>query len=176
MDINTGKCLGFNLQGELRLKSSYLMSGYHNKDQMGAIDEDGWLMTGDIVYFDEEFCFFIVGRLSEMISCKGGWSVIPTLLEMVIKTHPAVDEAVVFGITHDDDDEGARPMACVTLKQGYDTTITEDELTVFVNERVDENNWLTGGVRFVESFARTPTGKINRKQLKDTIITNTQIE
>lgn len=170
MDINTGKCLGFNRQGELRLKSPYLMSGYHNKDQIGAFDEDGWLMTGDIVYLDEDFCFFIVGRLSEMITCKG-WSVIPTVLEMIIKTHPAVDEAVVLGVPHDE--EGARPLACVTLKQGHGITITEDELTVFVNERVDENNWLTGGVRFVESFVRTPTGKINRKQLKDTIITIT---
>lgn len=141
------------------------MSGYHNNSTITAFDEDGWLKTGDVVYIDEDFCFFVVDRLSELIKCKG-WYVSPIAIEAILKTHFAVDEAVVVGVTHKED--GERPTGFVLLKPGY--RITANEIENFVNEGVDKNSKLTGGVKFVESFTLTPTGKINRKQLKDTVV------
>ena len=47
MDIDTGKNVGFNQRGELRVKSKFIMNGYYNMDSSDAFDEDGWLKTGD---------------------------------------------------------------------------------------------------------------------------------
>lgn len=142
------------------------MSGYHNGNINNAFDEDGWLKTGDVVCIDEDFCFFVIDRLSEIINCNG-WYVSPTAIEATLRTHPAVQEAVVIGVPQKEG--GEKPMAFVSVKRGYET-ITSTEIIAFVNERVDEKSKLTGGVRFVKTFPLTPTGKISRRHLKNTLI------
>ena len=58
--------------GELRIKSSTMMKGYvgNPKATAEAFDEDGWLKSGDLVYFDEEGTFYYVDRIKEMIKYK----------------------------------------------------------------------------------------------------------
>lgn len=162
MDINTGERLGFNEAGELQIKSPYLMSGYHNDNS--AFVEGGWLKTGDIVSIDEDFCFTVLDRLSEIINCNG-WYVSPTTIEAILKTHPAVQEAVVFGERQEEG--GERPVAFVSFKQGYETD-TINEIDAFINERVDEKNRVT--VRFVDAMPVTHTGKVNRRFFKDFLL------
>lgn len=140
------------------------MSGYHNGNS-SPFDEDGWLKTGDIVSIDEDFCFTVLDRLSEIINCNG-WYVSPTAIEAVIKAHPAVEEAVVLGERHED--AGERPVAFVSFKQGYE--ISESEIEAFINERVDEKNRLRGGVRYVDAMPLTHTGKVNRRFFKDFVL------
>lgn len=161
IDVESGKTLGPNAEGELRVKGKYLMNGYYNMDSVSAFDEDGFLITGDVLYYDEEFCFYMVDRIKEMLKFKG-WHVPPQVIENVLLNHPAVSAAVVIGIPHKID--GEHPMACVILKKNF--KVTEEDLTVYVNERVDDRKKLRGGVRFVDSFPRTSTGKVNRRLLK----------
>lgn len=54
------------------MKSNRFMKGYYNnpKEASEAWDEDGYLKTGDIGYYDEEFCFFVVDRIKEMFKYK----------------------------------------------------------------------------------------------------------
>lgn len=163
VDVETGRILGPNEPGELRIKSKFLMNGYHNLDASVAFDEDGFMKTGDIVYYDEEFCFFIVDRLKEMLKYRS-WHVAPALLEDILLTHPAVSSAVVVGVP--DKEDGQHPMACVILKQGV-KGVTEEQIRNYVDERVDDRKKLRGGVVFVESFPRTVTGKISRRMLRD---------
>lgn len=82
-DINTGlyakvvnkKCdaLGPNQIGELCIKGSLVMMGYMNdvKATNSAIDNDGWLHTGDVSYYDQDLQFFIIDRIKEIIKWKG---------------------------------------------------------------------------------------------------------
>ncbi|KAG5877741.1 hypothetical protein JTB14_005976 [Gonioctena quinquepunctata] len=82
--------------------------------------------------------------------------------------HPAVIEAVVIGIPHDED--GDLPMALLTLKKELSQNLTKQNIEDYVVERVPDRMKLRGGVKFVEKFITTPTGKINRKQMRDMIL------
>ncbi|KAL7286409.1 hypothetical protein TKK_0019359 [Trichogramma kaykai] len=148
--------------GELWIRGPHVMKGYLNNQK--ATEEtlqDGWLLTGDIAYFDEDSDFFITDRLKELIKVKG-FQVAPAELEALIRTHPNVEEAGVVGIP--DDRSGEVPMAFVVLKE-KGATKTE-EIQDFVKGKVSEFKELRGGVRFVDSLPKNPSGKILRKKLK----------
>lgn len=161
VDVESGRRLGPNQPGELRLKSKYIMNGYYNMDSSSVFDEEGFLKTGDVLYYDEDLCFFVVDRIKEMLKFKG-WHVTPQVIEKVLLEHPAVSGAVVVGVP--DENDGEHPMACIVLKK--DSYVSEEALKVYVNERVDDRKKLRGGVQFVDSFPRTVTGKVNRRVLK----------
>lgn len=139
------------------------MKGYYNLDSSGVYDEDGYVKTGDIVYYDEEFCFFVVDCIKEMLKYRS-WHVAPATLEEILLTHPVVKAAVVVGVP--DKEDGEHPMACVILKPGAKRVLGE-EIRRYVDERVDDRKKLRGGVVFVKSFPTTPSGKISRRFLKD---------
>lgn len=69
----SGKALGPHQRGELCFKGSVLMLGYINDEKAtrATIDEDGWLHTGDVGFYDEDLQFFIVDRIKELIKWKG---------------------------------------------------------------------------------------------------------
>lgn len=73
VDIETGKLLGPNQNGELCFKSDLLMKGYAGDEEAtkNAFDADGWFHSGDIGYYDEDGFFYIVDRLKELIKYKG---------------------------------------------------------------------------------------------------------
>lgn len=58
------------------------MNGYYNRNSSEAFDSDGWLRTGDIMYFDEDFCFYVVDRIKQMLKYKS-WHVPPAMIETV---------------------------------------------------------------------------------------------
>lgn len=166
VDLQTEEPLGFNKWGELLVKGDYLMNGYYNLDSSSAFDKEGWLRTGDVVYYDEDFCFYVVDRVKEMLKFRG-WHVVPAILENILLTHPAVKAAVVIGIPHKTD--GDHPAACVILKDGYKNCKPED-IQKFVDEKVDDIRKLRGGVRIIKVFPRTPTDKIDRKKIKENVL------
>lgn len=161
VDVESGKTLGPDQPGELWVKSKYTMNGYYKMDSSSVFDGEGFLRTGDVLYYDKEFCFFVVDRIKEMLKFRG-WHVPPKVIERILLDHPVVSDAVVVGIPSEED--GEHPMACVILKDGCE--ISEENLKRYVDDRVDDRKKLRGGVRFVECFPRTATGKINRRLLK----------
>lgn len=74
--METKEILGPNKQGEIRFKSKCLTTGYYNnpKETAACWDEDGFLKTGDIGYYDEDYCFFIVDRIKEVMKYQA-WHV-----------------------------------------------------------------------------------------------------
>lgn len=58
------------------------MNGYYKRESSDAYDEDGWLKTGDIVYYDEDHCFYIIDRIKELLKYKS-WHVPPAIIEHV---------------------------------------------------------------------------------------------
>lgn len=73
MDVETGKSLPRNKEGEICFKGNMIMNGYRNNIDATklTIDQDGWLHTGDIGYFDEDGDLFVVDRIKELIKYKG---------------------------------------------------------------------------------------------------------
>lgn len=148
------------------MKSEFIMNGYYNLNSSNCWDEDGWLHTGDIVYYDSDNCFYHVDRIKEMLKYKS-WHVPPALIESVMLEHPAVLNAIVVGIPHPLD--GDHPMALVILKKRFQNVTVED-LKNFVNKKVDDRQQLRGGLKILREFPLTPSGKVQRKILRDMAI------
>lgn len=163
VDIENGHNLGPREKGEIRVKSLSTTGGYYNQSSDDIYDDNGWLKTGDIGYYDEKYNLYIVDRIKEMFKYKS-WHIVPSVLEAILEEHPAVKECVVFGINHDTD--GELPTAAIVLKENY-RNIKAEDIIKFVDERVDDRQKLRGGVIFVDHLPRTPSGKIVRRKARE---------
>ncbi|KAK2582203.1 hypothetical protein KPH14_004556 [Odynerus spinipes] len=150
--------------GELWIRGPHIMKGYYNNPDATReiLDDDGWLKTGDIAYFDEDLDFYITDRLKELIKVKG-FQVAPAELEALLRTHPSVQEAAVIGIP--DQRFGEVPRAYVLLKK--DKSASEEEIKNYLKGKVSEYKELNGGVVFVDEIPKNATGKILRVQMKE---------
>ncbi|PSN43108.1 hypothetical protein C0J52_10474 [Blattella germanica] len=164
VDLETGKNLGPNKEGELCFKGPLIMKGYCGNPEATAemIDKDGFLHTGDIGYYDEDCYFYIVDRIKELIKYKG-YQVPPAELEAVLLNHPGIRDAGVTAVP--DESAGELPIAFVVKEPGH--KITKEEIIKYVEGQVSPQKRLRGGVVFIDSIPRTPSGKILRRQLKD---------
>ncbi|KAI4477049.1 hypothetical protein M0804_013050 [Polistes exclamans] len=163
---NSDKPLGANCKGELCFKGDLIMKGYYNDSNSTdtIIDKDGWLHTGDVGYYDENGCFYIVDRLKELIKYKG-FQVPPAELEAILLNCDGIKDAAVIGLPNEE--AGELPFAFVVKQE--QSRITEDEIIQYVNERVSNQKKLRGGVKFVKDIPKTASGKILRRELRDMI-------
>ncbi|KAJ0173594.1 hypothetical protein K1T71_010743 [Dendrolimus kikuchii] len=154
VDIETRKKLGPNEQGEICIKGPILMKGYagNDKESREIIDVEGYLKTGDIGYYNEDGCFFIVDRLKELIKYKGS-QVAPATVENVLLQHNGVAECGVVGAP--DEVAGELPTAFVVPKPG--ANVTEQELIAFSNTLLSPSSRLHGGVFFVKEIPKNPS-------------------
>ena len=102
--------------GEILIKGHNVMKGYWERPEATAESiKDGWFATGDMAKVDEDGYFYIVDRKKDLI-IRGGYNVYPRDIEEVLYEHPAVREAAVVGIPHDE--LGEEVGAAVALKDG----------------------------------------------------------
>jgi long-chain acyl-CoA synthetase len=146
--------------GEIVIRGHNVMKGYWQRDDATAeAIRDGWFHTGDMARIDEDGYFFIVDRKKDMI-IRGGYNVYPREIEEVLYEHPAVREAAVVGIPHDD--LGEEVGAAVALKEG--ASATADELRGFVKEQVAAYKY-PRHIWFVDELPKGPTGKILKREI-----------
>lgn len=162
VDVETGKPLGANQPGEIRIKGPVIMKGYVGKDRSEDFDDEGFYKTGDIGYYDEDEFFFIVDRLKELIKYKG-YQVPPAEIEAVLLQHPSILDAGVIGIP--DESSGEVPRAYVVLRP--EAKISEADVKKFVAEKLSHPKHLRGGVYFVKEIPKNPSGKILRRKLRE---------
>ncbi|KAJ8735612.1 hypothetical protein PYW07_007232 [Mythimna separata] len=161
-DVETGKPLGPNQEGEVRVKGPTLFAGYIGKNMKDDLDEEGFFKTGDICYYDENGYFYFVERIKELIKYKAG-QVAPSELEAILLQHPGVKDAAVVG--KPDPVVGELPTAFVVKTPG--STVTDKELIDDVAGKVSSWKQLRGGVHFIEEIPKTPSGKILKRILRD---------
>jgi long-chain acyl-CoA synthetase len=146
--------------GEIVIRGHNVMSGYWQRpDSTEEAIRDGWFHSGDMARVDEDGYFFIVDRKKDLI-IRGGYNVYPREVEEVLYEHPAVREAAVIGIPHDE--YGEEIGAAVTLKDGAEATA--DELRDFVKKQVAAYKY-PRYVWFVEELPKGPTGKILKREI-----------
>ncbi|KAK3942750.1 hypothetical protein QBC46DRAFT_457356 [Diplogelasinospora grovesii] len=157
--------------GELWVKGPNVFTGYLNNPERtaAAFSEDGYFKTGDIFRRDEHGNYYCVDRLKELIKYKG-FPVPPAELEGILVGHNDVLDACVIGV---DDKEQATevPRAYVVLRQGVtgegEKKKKEKELTDWMATKVAPHKRLRGGIRFVDSIPKSPSGKILRRVVRD---------
>lgn len=155
------KVLGANEIGELRVKGKNVMPGYWNRpEDTAAVLVDGYFLTGDTGYYDDDGYFFIVDRKKEMI-ISGGFNIYPVKIENAIFEHPDVEEALVIGIP--DDYRGEAAKAFVKLKRGA-AELTLEALRSFLDGRLGRHE-LPAALEIRDSLPRTSVGKLSKKEL-----------
>ena len=146
--------------GEILIKGHNVMKGYWERDDATAESiKDGWFATGDMAKVDDDGYYFIVDRKKELI-IRGGYNVYPREVEEVLYEHPAVREAAVVGIPHDE--WGEEVGAAVALKEGE--SVEPDELIAFVKEQVAGYKY-PRKIWIVDELPKGPTGKILKREI-----------
>ena len=146
--------------GELLIRTPAAMDGY-----LGAPDEtrevlvDGWFRTGDLARVTAEGWVRIEGRKRERI-LRGGYSVFPQEVEAVLLAHPAVGEAAVVGVPHDE--LGEEVAAFVALRDGE--RAAPDELIAYCKRHLAAFKY-PRRVTIVPELPKAATGKVLKKKL-----------
>jgi long-chain acyl-CoA synthetase len=156
-----GKVLGIGDIGELQIKGPNVMKGYWEMPEATekAIDAEGWFSSGDMATVDSDGYYSIVDRKKEMI-LRGGYNVYPREVEEVLYEHPAIAEAAVMGIPHDD--LGEEIVAIISFKEGESATV--EEITAHAKEGVAAYKY-PRHILIVDALPKGPTGKILKREI-----------
>jgi acyl-CoA synthetase (AMP-forming)/AMP-acid ligase II len=153
-----GEILPQGETGEVSIKGANVFGGYEGNAEANAESfSNGWFRTGDQGYLDSEGYLTLVGRIKELIN-RGGEKISPREIDEALLTHPAVAEAVCFGIA--DRVYGEEVAAAVVLK----ASATEAELTAHCRSSLADFK-CPKTIYIVESIPRTATGKIQRRNV-----------
>ena len=156
-----GNEVGAGERGEVVMRGPFVMKEYWNKpDATEQVMKDGWFYTGDIGEVDHDGYYFIVDRKKELV-IRGGYNVYPREIEEVLYSHPAVREAAVLGVPHDE--LGEEVAAAVALKDGADAS--PEEIRAYVKERVAAYKY-PRKVWIADDLPKTPTGKILKREIE----------
>ncbi len=148
--------------GEIVGRGPILMSGYHNRpDLTEKAIRNGWLLTGDMGYVDDEGYLHLVDRKKDMID-SGGVKVYPRDIEEIAARHPAVREVAVFGIP--DDKWGETPVAAVILHG--DGQASAEELRDWINGHVAARYQRVARVLVMRDFPRSAAGKTLKREMR----------
>lgn len=163
VDTETGKTVPTGEIGEVCFRGYHIMRGYYGQPDKTAeaIDEGGWLHSGDLGVMDEEGYVSITGRLKEMI-IRGGENIYPREIEDLLYTHPKVATVAVFGIP--DNFYGEEVMAWVKLHEGI--AADEEELREFCKKHLAHFK-VPRYIWFVEDFPMTVTGKLQKYRMRE---------
>jgi fatty-acyl-CoA synthase len=163
VDPETGQDSAFNVPGELLCRGYNIMKGYFKMPEATekAVDEDGWLHSGDLGTVDEAGYYRITGRIKDMI-IRGGENIYPREIEEFLYTMPGVEDAQVVGVP--DAKYGEVVGAFIRRQAGGD--ITEGDVQEFARARMARYK-APKHVFFVDAYPMTASGKIQKYKLRD---------
>ncbi len=151
--------------GHLRAKGPWIASGYLKGEGGSALDDDGWLKTGDMATIDAEGHILLTDRSKDVIKSGGEW-ISSIQLEDAALSHPDVLQAAVIAVPHPKWQE--RPLLLIVPKAG--ARISAEAILDHLRPKV-ASWWLPDAVELVDKFPMTATGKVHkltlRQQYKD---------
>jgi len=159
-------------QGELLTRGYSVMKGYWDDAERTseAIDDAGWMHTGDLGVIDAEGYCNIVGRVKDMV-IRGGENVYPREIEEYLFRHPKVQDVQVFGVP--DARYGEELCAWVVLREGEQAE--EEEIREFCRGQIAHYK-IPRYVRFVDAFPMTVTGKAQKFAMRDAMVEELDLE
>lgn len=161
-----GKTVAVGEQGELLTRGYSVMLRYWDDEEQtaAAIDQDGWMHTGDLATIDPEGYCNITGRVKDMI-CRGGENIYPREIEEFLYTHPSVSQVQVFGVP--DDTYGEITCAWIVPKPAAD--LSEQDIIAFCKDRIAHFK-VPAHIRFKDDLPMTVTGKPQKFIMRDAMV------
>lgn len=156
--------------GEILVRGANVTSGYYNpsKTQQSsepALDDEGWLHTGDIGERDTAGRLFIKGRKKEMIVTSAGLNVFPEDVEHVLSKLPGVKDSAVISVPHDTE-EWVHAVLLLSPGSDLDQTIRQANLLLQDHQRIRGASTWAG-----EALPRTEgTGKLKRRKIRTSVL------
>ena len=163
VDLLTREIVPVGTAGELCTRGYHVMKGYYKNPEAtrSAIDEDGWLRSGDLAVVDEKGYFRITGRAKDVI-IRGGENIYPREIEEFLYTHPSITGVQIVGVP--DRKFGEAVAAWVQLKPGCSLTL--EELKAFCKGRIADFK-IPHYLKVTRDFPMTVTGKIQKYRMKE---------
>ncbi len=150
-------------QGELCARGYVVMKGYDAEPAATqlAIDDEGWLHTGDLGVMHPDGCIHLTGRSRDII-IRGGENIYPREIEEFLYTHPKVSEVQVVGVPN----ERLGEIVVAWIRLGPNQTATEEEIRTFCRDQIAYFK-IPEHIRFVTEFPATLSGKIQKYKMRD---------
>jgi len=163
IDPENGRTKPMGAVGEVCFRGYHIMRGYYGDPETTgkAIDDSGWLHSGDLGAMDGQGYLRITGRIKDMI-IRGGENIYPAEIEEWLFQHPDIAQAAVFGVP--DDKMGEEVMAWIELHTGR--SLTADGVREYCREGLAHFK-VPRYVEFVSEFPMTVTGKLQKFRMRE---------
>ncbi|MET0998100.1 MAG: long-chain fatty acid--CoA ligase [Marmoricola sp.] len=156
-----GSLLPHGERGEVVVRSSLVMRGYHrNPEATAEASAHGWHHTGDIGYLDDEGYLFLVDRAKDMV-ITGGFNVYSPEVEQALMEHPAIADCAVIGLP--DEKWGERVTAVLQLRPHQ--TLDVRDVTAFVKQRLGSVK-APKQIEVWDDLPRSKVGKVLKTEIK----------
>ena len=167
----SGKVVPPGTPGELLTRGYSVMLGYWEDPERTAeaIDNAGWMHTGDLATVDEDGYCNIVGRIKDMV-IRGGENIYPREIEEFLFRHSKVEAVQIVGVP--DPEFGEELCAWIKLKPG--SVATTEEIVAFCRGEIAHFK-IPRYIKFVESFPMTITGKVQKFVMREEMIRELQL-
>ena len=158
--------------GELCTRGYSVMLGYWNDSEAThqAIDEGGWMHSGDLATVDDDGYVNIVGRIKDMV-LRGGENIFPREVEEFLYTVPGIADVQVVGVP--DAKYGEELQAWVKLRPG--TALTGEEIRAYCKGKIATYK-IPRYYKFVDGFPMTVTGKVQKYKMREQAIVDLGLE
>jgi len=158
-----GQIVAVGVAGELCTRGYSVMLGYWDDPARTAeaVDEAGWMHTGDLATLDTEGYCNIVGRIKDMV-IRGGENIYPREIEEFLYSHPKIQDVQVIGVP--DQKYGEEICAWIVPKPGV--TLTADDVRAFCEARIARYK-VPRYVKLVDGFPLTVTGKVQKYLMRE---------
>ncbi len=167
-----GRIVPPGIPGELLTRGYCVMQGYWNDAERTAeaIDQAGWMHTGDLATIDEDGYGNIVGRIKDMV-IRGGENLYPREIEEYLYRHPKIQDVQVFGAP--DQRYGEELCAWVILRDGI--TADSEEIKEFCRGQIAHYK-IPRYIKFVTAFPMTVTGKVQKFAMREEMVTELDLQ
>jgi fatty-acyl-CoA synthase len=164
-----GRTLPPNKTGEVAVRGAIVMPGYLDAPRQDEeVFKNGWLLTGDLGYVNDDGYLFLQGRSKEVI-ISGGFNVYPAEVENALMQMPNIRECAAFGV--EDDYWGERVEAAICLRGdvAVDPDLLKRELKALLGDVKTPKS-----IHVLKNLPRNPVGKVVRRDVKALCLANSQ--
>ncbi|KAB1504121.1 AMP-binding protein [Corynebacterium sp. 320] len=166
VDAN-GDILPRGQQGEILVRGYSVMKGYWDMPVKTeeAIDDDGWMHSGDLGLMDDEGYVQITGRIKDMV-IRGGENLYPREIEEFYYSHPDISDVQIIGVP--DEKYGEELMAWIIMNDGAEP-LTAEDLKKFADGNLARHK-IPRYVHVVDSYPMTLSGKVRKVEMREMAI------